>query len=170
MNGQPKLAPAVLGKILLLQSSLPAAPDERRLMEMVTHGLLAFPGVKGCAVCVEGVATLVQDSQRAPHHDTCPIATTCATSSFTGCDSDCPIASDDSWERFDLRTERRNYGAFFLSIENEVSFAPYLPFVGNTANLLALHVENSRTSQELNALNLGLDEQVKIQTEQLREN
>ncbi len=170
MNDQTNLNPAVLGSILLLQSSLPAAPDEKRLMEMVAHGLLAIPGVGSCAVCVEGVTVIAQDSQKAPHHDTCPVATTCATSSFTGCDGDCPLASDDSWERFDLRTERSNFGAFFLSIENEVSFAPYLPYVGNTANLLALHVENNRTSQKLNALNRGLDDQVQIQTEQLREN
>jgi len=165
MNVQPTLDPAALGRILLLQSTLPVATDENRLMEMVAYGMSALPGVAECLVCIEGTTVDIRGSSRTPKAELCAAA---VDDAFTGCADSCPVAWEESWHRIVLRTSRRDYGSLFLNLEDSEVFEPYSAFANNTANLVALHIENDRTAAELNALNRGLDQQVRDRTQQLQ--
>ncbi|MGY8769902.1 MAG: PAS domain-containing protein [Pirellulales bacterium] len=145
MSSQSSLDPAVLGRILLLQSTLQAAPDEQRLLEMIVSELATLPGVIDCEINVEGRVTTLSTPPK-------------------------KIESErKNWGRIKLRTIRHEFGTIYLNIVNHERFALYLPFVSNTANIVALHIENDRNANELNRLNRSLDELVQEKTEQLSE-
>ena len=168
LNGQSVPDPAILGQILLLQSTIHAAPDEKCLAEMLVHEMTLLPGVADCTLCIEGLITKSRGSCGTPASAHCPLN---SDTPLVSC-SDCRVArfpSHEGWQRFELRTYHREYGAFFLNIRDQASFAPYSVFVGNTANLTALVIENDRVAMELNRVNRGLDELVEERTSQLRE-
>ena len=145
-----------------MQGALQAAPDETRLAGMVAHGLSGLPGVEACVVCIQG-ALQCAESRQSPHG---PAASPAASS---GCPNPCPYREEDGWRRLELRTHRQEYGALFLKARDPEAFWPYLPFAANTANLVALHLENNRSAAGLQSLNRGLDEQVRERTRQFQE-
>jgi PAS domain S-box-containing protein len=170
------LEPAILGRILLLQSTLSVAPNERRLLEMVASGMMALPGVVGSIVCLEGLTATVLNSVGGPVLSDCrvefsPDSSDNSRVSLTTCADECPFreTADELWTRIDLRTPRQDYGAIFLKVQDQARFTPYLPFASNTANLVALHIENERIAAELITLNRGLDQLVQERTQQLQE-
>jgi PAS domain S-box-containing protein len=155
------LDPAVLGRILVLQATLQAAPDETRLMEMVASGLSGLPGVGACTICVDGILRAADRWHECqPLTDHRP-------------DEDprraCGQLPEQGWHRLELRSARSAYGWLFLEVRDATLLERYLPFVSNTANLVALRLETARSAAELAALNRRLDEQVREQTLQLRE-
>jgi len=121
---------SVLGRILLLQSGLRAAPDVDRLAEMTVQGLAPLPGVRGLAFHL-GTRTLAV----AP-----------------------PGFRQDAGEilTFPLRTAKAHYGELEVRFADPDDFHPYAPFVANTAHLVALHIENERYEAELQAANVQL--------------
>lgn len=48
-----------------------------------------------------------------------------------------------------VRTPQREYGALVLALDDSEPFAPYLPFVRNIANVVALYLENRRQRRDL---------------------
>ncbi|MBN2294692.1 MAG: PAS domain S-box protein [Pirellulales bacterium] len=169
MNGEPSPDPGVLGQILLLQSTLQAAPDERRLMEMLTHGMTTLPGIVGCVACIEGSTVIIQDGHEIPSFAVCPSTSKNTPVSFSCCADSCPFMSDGDWKRYELHTSHRTYGMIFLNVRDRKYFEPYEAFAGNTANLVALYIENNRSVAELSELNRSLEEEVRERTVQLRE-
>ncbi|GJM24452.1 MAG: hypothetical protein DHS20C16_08670 [Phycisphaerae bacterium] len=159
----------VLGRILLLHSSLHAAPDTQRLMEMVARELSAFPGVAECKACVDGQIVRASGLGARVEQSSCPNAMHGFKTPTSGCPSACRSDGQEAWQTFELRTTRRHYGTIYLLVDDQVAVAPYVPFASNTANLVALHIENARTAVDFNALNCELDRQVKERTRQLRE-
>ena len=150
------LDPAVLGRVLILQSALEAAPDSKRLLEMVARGLAELPGVEACAICLEGS---IQRSDSSGSQG-CPSRQPGA-SPAASCRLRCPFPPEEGWNRIELRTQRHDYGAVLLKARDPAALAPYLPFAANTANLVALHMENEQIAAELRDLNRGLDHQVR---------
>jgi PAS domain S-box-containing protein len=138
-------------------------------MEMVAHELAAFPGVAECKACVDGHVVHVVRSENSAESYECPDAMRGFKTPSMGCGNGCPSDVQEDWLTLGLRTTRRQYGAIHLRVDDEEAIAPYVAFAGNTANLVALHVENARTTTEFNALNRDLDRQVKERTRQLRE-
>ncbi|PHR97212.1 MAG: hypothetical protein COA78_27900 [Blastopirellula sp.] len=163
MSSQTSLDPAVLGRILLLQSTLQAAPDEQRLLEMIVSELVTLPGVADCVICVEGKITTQSKSIE------CELKPTTLANGSVECGNTCLESDRESWERIKLRTIRHEFGTIYLHINKHESFAPYLPFVSNTTNIVALHIENDRNAEALNHLNRDLDALVKEKTKQLSE-
>ncbi len=162
--------PAVLGRILLLHSGLHAAPDTKRLIEMVAYELAMFPGVSACTTCVDGQVVRMKRSDTRAEFAELSVAAhgyespTVSTGTFLPPDDD-----DEDWLTLELRTARRHYGAIYLHVHDSDAVAPYIAFAANTANFVALHIENDRTTVEFNELNRDLDRQVKERTHQLRE-
>jgi PAS domain S-box-containing protein len=60
-----------------------------------------------------------------------------------------PPERDAARRRFPLRTARSEYGALFLEVADGEAFEPYSPFVANTADLVALRIENSRDAKAI---------------------
>lgn len=160
--------PQVLGSILLLQSTLHAAPDEDRLADMLAQNLSALPGVREALVCISGSAVAADEtcSRRLRPY---PEASNNADSPFLACPPECPIEQERKWPRLAMRTDKCEYGAAFLDIDDADVFAPYEPFVRNTANLVALFIENRRHEKELETVNATLDKRVDERTQELRE-
>ena len=50
----PPVELAVLGRILMLQSALHAAPDTQRLGELICYALSEIPGVSSTAIYIDG--------------------------------------------------------------------------------------------------------------------
>ncbi|MBI5832757.1 MAG: PAS domain S-box protein [Armatimonadetes bacterium] len=123
----------MLGRFLMLQSGLQAAPDESRLADMVSSGLGGVPGVRSC--------TVVLDQGR-------------------------PAVGDDSIT-VALRTARAEYGALVLEVGDAAALEPYLPYVSNTANLVALHLDAERAARELARLVDSLDSEVRLRAGEL---
>jgi len=166
MTGETPLDPAVLGRILLLQSSLPAAPDERRLMEMVAQGLSSVPGVTECIVCIEGTAVRQNGATDTEDCARCPAR---GETVLKGCGESCPMSEEPECHRTELRTMRFNYGSIVLRRGRADRFEPYASFIGNTANLVALYIENNRNAIQLADINRGLDAEVVRQNRDLAE-
>ncbi len=133
MSGPSSLDPGVLGRILLLQSTLNVAPDEERLCEMMVHALEELPGVAGCKVFIQG-------------------------------DADLANSLNGRRFRYLLSTSERQYGSIDLCVADETAFDPYDAFVGNTANLAALYIENARNAQAVRQINRTLEAQVAERT------
>ena len=138
---------AMLGNILRLQSSLQSAPGEERLAETVARGLKDLPGVSGCFVCIEGKVHVPPGGVQPP--EPCSPGPDDRKVAFGGCPEDCPLGRNAGLKRFDLRTGRSVFGALFLAVAEESSFEPYSPFVENTAEVVALHIENRRNAKAL---------------------
>lgn len=160
--------PSVLGHILLLQSTIQAAPDEKRLAEMLTRGLAALPGIHHAVVCIGGCAFV------SAKHGTQELFPYGAASKnpkafLENCPVECPIEQERGWPCFPLSTSKCKYGAFFLECGDLTVFTPYEPFVTNTANLVALHIENTRHKTALGILNVDLERQISERTKTLRE-
>jgi len=160
--------PCVLGRILLLQSTLQAAPDEERLGKMVARGLADLPGARGCAVCIGGEIHR-RDFRKVPLPLSCPVKEGDGNGFADGCAHRCPLDGMEGIERFVLRTIRSQYGALLLEVEDEEALGPYLPFMANTANFVAMHLENARNLEALEEANLTLEAQVEERTKALRE-
>jgi diguanylate cyclase (GGDEF)-like protein/PAS domain S-box-containing protein len=130
------LTPQTLGRLLLLQSGLQAAPDEHHAAEMAVHALAALPGVTRVAITLTGSAAGDVDVASAPG------------------------APQPVQRSFSIRTAYADYGRLRVDLADAEAFETSAPFVANTANLLALHTENRRITQHLRSANVGLGEQL----------
>ncbi|MAG94004.1 MAG: hypothetical protein CMJ48_09670 [Planctomycetaceae bacterium] len=164
-DGLPALESSALRRILLLQSSISSAPDEKGLMDMIANALSSLPGVDDCVVCIEGASSKQLD---APAIVGVPSASKRAETPSSNCAEGSP-AAQERWQRIELRTPRHEYGDFILQVRDQAAFAPYQALAGNTANLVALHIENERRAAELSQLNRDLEEQLRDRTQQLAE-
>lgn len=87
------------------------APDNRRLVETIARGLENLPGISDCTVCIN-------DNPQVTH-----------------------LPDNDICYQFDLKTHRHHYGSLTLHLHDATALASYLPFINNTANLMALYLE-----------------------------
>lgn len=137
--------PVMLGRILLLQNSLHAAPDEQRLAEMVIQGLTPLPGIGGIRFCLSTgvVASTMHDSgcDGTGHVE--------GEGDFWAPDN-CPLAMAGAVVQvFPMTISGRCYGALFVNQPLPHHFEPYIPYVTGVSNLVALYLENRRTAGHL---------------------
>jgi signal transduction histidine kinase len=140
MSTTAALDARVLGTILLLESGLPAATDEKRLAQMVTSGLVGVPGVTGVSLCIEGS---ILASTLPPGTD--PPGGACRETG-AGTMATVPVA-----------TARQAYGAIVFRLSDRSAFDPYTPFIANVANFLALWMENERTAHRVRERTVELE-------------
>ncbi len=140
----PPVELAVLGRILILQSALHAAPDTQRLGELVCYALSEVPGVSSTAIYIDGqlVSQAASDSDQP----------TKWSSSWQDVQQLCSSDSD-KFISLSLQTNKKNYGFLVLLLAEQPKFQDYLPHLENTVNLIALMLENWQQSAELQELN-----------------
>ncbi len=155
--------PKILGKILLLQSSLHAAPNERRLGEQLCYTLKSIPGITYSALYIDEqfVASEPIDS---PHFPTWPLP----WEEIEKCLSQNQHFKS-SLQLLSLRSNKEKYGYLALKIADSEELSTYLPFIENTVNFIALLLENRRQQTDLRNLNLNLEEQIVKRTKALHE-
>jgi PAS domain S-box-containing protein len=148
---------AVLERILLLHSAIPAAPDERRLWEMICHGLRGVPGVEDVAVCVEGRIHRAVQAE--------PAACPAWTGKIGVCREGCPFPPE-RFQKTWLATAQAQYGSLFWRKAAEAP-AEFDDLVANLANLAALRIEHDRMRDRLRQLNQGLEDILRERTADL---
>ena len=146
-----------LARLLLLQSGMSAAPDERRLCEIVARAFADLPGVHGSAVCLEG---RVYRSALATHVR-CEKSQEARLACTPGC-----AASLGANALVPIQTPRADYGGILLDVD-ETALDLYRPMARNVANMVALRIENDRQRSELLAMNEELERRVLDRTAQL---
>jgi PAS domain S-box-containing protein len=157
--------PFVLGRILTLQSALQTSTDEEQLAQAVCHGLLRVPGIADCAFCAGGT----QIASTAPEQTHDLAARLCKEEQETGCRGNCRSWRTDGLAKVALATPRRGYGGLLIRISDEEEYAIYEPYVGNTASLVALHIEIQRQAAEIREQNANLSLQVRARTLELED-
>jgi signal transduction histidine kinase len=137
----------VLGQILAAQNVMFILPDEKRIAEYFSQALSGVPGVSSCSVCIEKIS-----SPPEVYEKTC--------SDIESLQKECdavvlPIAVG-------LNTHPLGYIVF--RIQSNADFKPYLPFINNLVNYVALTLENRKQKQlieersdQLNAANKELE-------------
>ena len=165
MSHRPTADPSLLDRILILQSALQSASGEERLGEMVAGGLADLPGVSGCAVCIGG-NVYGADSLRMKIPPSCPVGEG-APGEPGACVCDIAAEGKGRAVKHVLRTGRGEYGALLLDGEDERSLSAHRFLVANTANLVALQLENTRSANALAELNRNLESQVRARTAEL---
>ena len=130
-----KTESSVLGRILLFQSAIHLVHDEKILAEMTVHGLSEIPGVSKIQFVSEDRV----------------LADTVVEHSANGAqDSGGPAGPS---RIFPLRTSKSQYGKLIFELTDPSGFDPYVPFASNTANLIALQIENWRIDATLQESN-----------------
>ena len=71
--------------------------------------------------------------------------------------------------QYSLQTPKAEYGELVFRLAEPEAFEPYSPYVANTANLIALHIENRLIENELQSANLRLANQAKERTERYQQ-
>jgi PAS domain S-box-containing protein len=162
----------ILSRIMLMQSTLHVLQDESRLGEFICHGMTIVPGVGGVCLCLEGKMIAVSDpaiknvfSELDKH--SCGEGT--GDESLKGGFS-CPRKSNvGQFTRLPLLTSHRKYGGVFIEVIDADAFEPYRSHLQNTANLIALVIENQRNENRLKRFAGELELQVQERTGQLNQ-
>ena len=126
---------SVLGRILLFQSALHLAHDDAALAEMTVHGLADIPGVANIRFLYDQQMPAQIVGSPAPHGAQAAGGPAVHTRAFP------------------LRTSKAHYGTLLFDIGDPRRFEPYAPFASNTANLIALQIENRRIGADLQQAN-----------------
>jgi signal transduction histidine kinase len=113
-------------------NGLAAVPDDRRMAEMIAHGMRVIPGVESAALhLTEGESTDGPAYRESP-------------------------AGGEGATRIALATVHATYGTLVVETSDDEAFAPYEPFVSSLANLIALRLENGETARRLRKANQKL--------------
>ncbi|NQV50674.1 MAG: PAS domain S-box protein, partial [Candidatus Marinimicrobia bacterium] len=153
----PKVKTKIIGKILFLQSTIHALPNDKVLAEFLCRGLEDLPHVHMIAVNLEGYLKS-SDPTLKPEIFSNIYGKTCDKAAELG-----KIAGLQKSELFDedslcvhIQTSRFRYGCFLIVSKNMVEFMPYLPFIESLANTTALNIENRKNTDTLKQLNEDL--------------
>ena len=142
---------SVLGQILLFQSAIYLVRDEKILAEMAVHGLSDIPGISKIQFLVE--------------HDV--LAETAVEHTPDGTQTSAGGAGRPM--PFPLRTSKAEYGRLIFEVTDFSRFEPYAPFASNTANLIALQIENWRIDVDLETANARLSRLADERADRYRE-
>ena len=154
--------PKVLGQILLLQSAISVAANSMTMGEQTCHILRAVPGLIASALRINGKVVAMAPLGVAPLEVFLDRSR----------QDDAYLADDEALRLIEVlpaQTARAVYGALILAVSDREAFDPYVPYVQNTANMIALVVENWAQAQELQSLNANLELQVTERTKELKE-
>ncbi len=160
----------ILSRVILMQSTLHVMQDEKRLGDFVCQGMTGVPGVQSAIFCLQGKllsASSPEVKLLYPAEVKCGCSYDLKTH-LESHDEKCLRMSDN--ERFvylPLATSYCPYGGLFLEVIDEEQFNLYRPFLQNTANLIALVIENRRNQLRLTEFAADLEQQVLERTREL---
>jgi len=156
----PTIDPAVLGSILILQSSLQAAPDNKRLSELVCYTLTNLPGIHAAAFYLDDLL-VAQDFSNPDHNISWP--------ENRELDPEPKGIEELAQSELSVRTHKLEYGCILLAVSDQKEIQDYLPYFENTANLIALVIENRAQEKSLQDINANLEEQVRQRVKSLKQ-
>jgi PAS domain S-box-containing protein len=164
----PEIDPHILGKLLLIQSTLHVIPDDEGISTFLCRGLADIPGVRAIGICLNGSfnagnlppshTDVFQQSCISCRENLDRFATRIESCIVWGLDPACCI---------ELRTASRLYGFLLVLKKDTDEYSLYEPFLQTTANLVALLLENRLQHAELVGNQENLELLVKERTREL---
>jgi PAS domain S-box-containing protein len=153
----------ILGKLLVLQQNLELLPALEEQATFIRRTLREIPGLADVGFCLRGrwisasqnsdaICFLPEDSGHDP-----PQAHALR----------CCAAGGPRVHSIPLRTASKLYGFMVLTIADAATLAPYIPYLANIANHMALLRERQAMGEELRRTLQGLEQQVEARTAEL---
>jgi hypothetical protein len=142
--------PKVLGQILILQSAVAVAANSSAIGEQICHVVRGIPGVAGIAFRANGTVVAEPTHGAAQLDD---FLQRCETTPAA-------FLREEFWPRIEvlfLQTSHGAYGDLILNVSDRELLSPYAPFLQNTANMIALVLENWSQASALHELNINLE-------------
>jgi PAS domain S-box-containing protein len=162
----PPIDPRVLGKLLLIQTTLHAIPTPEGIAEFACRGLEEIPGIAAVAVRIRDILRTSAPGFAAKLHE--------RGSGLPGeGDPPDPAARRTATQLHNgllairIETLHQSYGAIILDAADPSALRPYSPFLESLANTIALTLENRESEISLRRLNEGLDAAVQERTREL---
>jgi HD-GYP domain-containing protein (c-di-GMP phosphodiesterase class II) len=152
----------VLGKLLLIQETLDVIPSEAQIAAFLRRALRDVPGVADTHLAVGGALV-----PQAPQPEgACPVCASIERGEAAGPDA---LARLPGVQELALRTARKAFGALYVAIADRASFAPYVDFVRNIANVLAANLETRAHVARLGEVAGDLERKIATRTAALEE-
>ncbi len=162
----------ILGRIILLQSTLHLMTDNQAMARFVWRGLAPVPGLNVTGMFITG-RLYRQDEASGPDDRDCGNLMACLSG-----------AADSSTQRENYLAQfRKNhqvdclpiespfdlYGFLFFQITDSEIFAAYRPYIENTLNLVALIIESNKQKRLLHQHKEHLEQAVEARTRELEQ-
>jgi PAS domain S-box-containing protein len=160
----------ILSHIILMQSTLHVMQDESRLGDFVCQGLMRVPGVQSAIFCLQGKLVAASSAEVKALYQA-EVECGCGLDIKTHFSSHANLcrrmADNERFVYLSLQTSHYPYGGLFLEVSDDDRFNPYLPYLQNTVNLIALVIENRRNHNQLTQFAASLEEQILERTREL---
>ena len=140
METRNQPAAETLGQIALIQSMVMNLPDKENMLRFVCRGLLEVPGVNNVEYRIDNEGLI----ERRPS-----------------------TKNQESLQGFMIKSEGYDHGELLVDVSDEVSFSPYIPFIKNLVNMLAVIFEERRQKRLNKALLTELEQRVYERTKEL---
>jgi PAS domain S-box-containing protein len=167
----PDIDAKILGKIILLQSTIHLMQEEDALARFAARGFSAIPGVQAAGMVFNGTFySEIAD----PDVDAgiCRTLFDAVSDRVRNGESpDLPLADFREAHHLEcmaIQTVFDLYGLLFLKLSDPDRFLGYRPYIENTVNLIALIVENNHRRDLLLKSNEVLERAVEERTRELR--
>ncbi len=134
------LSAKILGQIAIIQSTLSAMPDNENMLEFVCRGLEDIPGVVSVNYCLYKNGA---DTQRS---------------------SDKNYSSQ---HKFIIKLKEHELSELLFKLSDPASFSPYIPFIENLSNMLAVLIEDRQHRRLNESLVTNLESRVNERTYEL---
>ncbi len=154
----------VLGQLLAAQNLLFVLPDDARIEEFLTQALSELPGIESCFVCL-GEPPLRSRSELC--HECIAGQKKESAGLPRSLDFSCPLSVREDVRTIPVRSRKNTFGFFIFRIGSGDALDPYLPFLSNLANFVALSLENRIQRFLLEKSRDELEERVRQRTEEL---
>lgn len=166
------LDPNVLGRLLLIQSTLHIMPNESQAASFLNEGFRAVPGIQECGLLLEDgfyannkeVFSGLIDSCRAYLKEQWSGKSNPAEKT-----AQCQCINGKSFLCHPVATSSRLYGELLILKNDDKIYNLYHPFIENTVNLLALILENRDQQKKLESHHQILEQEITRRTEELRQ-
>lgn len=126
----------VLGRLLVIQQTVDALPDETRIAEFTRRALMQVPGVAEVLICLRG-RMIPPDAQ---FQELCA---QCERAWTTPSELDwSAMGESDGVHYFPLRTVSHLFGFLVVRVADPEVMGPYLDFLGNITNAVGMVLDS----------------------------
>lgn len=162
--------PEILGKILLLQSTLHAMNNDISMGRFLCRGLSPIPGICETCIFIRG-QLITEDDQCAFTRKECTRLFDLLSdnnSKKNEAEYHAIITQNENIECLKIETIFNLYGFLIITIHDKETYITYKPYIENTLNLVALVIENNSQKKELEQHKANLEKQVAKRTHELK--
>ncbi len=161
----------ILGKIILLQSTIHLMQEDDAMARFACRGLSSIPGVQAAGMLFNGTFHSEIDDPVVDADACRGLFQAISDRVRDGESPESPLAAfrlEHRLECFKIQTIFDLYGLLFLKLSDPEGFLPYRPYIENTVNLIALIVENNHRRALLLRREEDLERAVEERTRELR--